>query len=800
MAEVTGTGWTPSLLAGLLFRPVVDPLWVGLLTAGAVGLAGWAWRRGRDGEVGAWTRLALPLRLAGVLGVGLLLMGPSVMPESGEAPTPTPLTILVDASASMQTADVPPPETGPAVSRYGYARSAWLDDARLAALRREHDVRLYSFGPRLSAALPGEDEADHRTSDVLGGVAEAVNLSGGGGHVVVLSDGRHSAGGDAAATARRAAAAGVKVHTVTLGGATRATDLALEARPRQPYLMAGEPGQLDVRLDAVNAAGRGTTLRVRHDGRETARRVSLPAADHAAGGNASLSVELPVQHDEPGLYVYEVSVDALPDEPEANNNAATVFLEVTARRMRVLVLEGRPYWDTKFLSQALRRDERVALKQITQVTPERRERIVTRTEEAGPDASPPEGGSASASGVPETLADWSAYDVVVLGRGMEHVLSVASADALVRYVSEGGGRVVMARGRAYDPGRPGGGALGRAWSVMEPVVWSSSDGQGAGGVLVPTEYGQTHPAFARLMRATDGAPGLASLPTLDEAAAIESLKPGTRVLAGLTAGGTRRFAPRGGLSVGVEGNEDGVETSGGGVVEMGYGRGRVVAVTGQGLWRWSLATGADEDLAGVYDAFWSSLVRWLVMGAEADAGADVSLRLSGRSVELGGVLTVTVVQRGAAEDAELSAEVVGPDGSVTGLSLERRAGAATRRVGAYVPTATGVHTVRLRGLDETPESVVETSGGGKFAVYDGNAERRRTAADPGLMRRLAEGSGGRVLDPREPGALGQLLAAERAARVVPPVPRYVWDRWGWLVLLLGGFGAEWLLRKKGGRW
>ncbi|MEM1107551.1 MAG: hypothetical protein AAGH99_02570 [Planctomycetota bacterium] len=753
-----------SILA-LIYRPYFSPAVIVLVVALAMGLAGWAWWRS-SGARGVSTA-GLVMRLTGLAVIGFLLMGPSVLPEADTDPTRTPLHFLVDASGSMQTVDLAAEDSGDAepISRYRYALENWLSPERLATLEANHDVRVYSFGDRVRAALPEADAATQRQSNVVESTYELLstmnpaNPDESAGTVVLLSDGRDSRGvsfGGPIAAAQLAQARKIKLHTVTLGGATLQRDVALTATPRQPYLMVNEPGQIDVRLEQVNAANTDATFRIRHNGEETSQRVSFT-------DDARLRIEVPIVHTEPGLQVYELSIDPLPGEAEPANNTQMVFVDVTDERMRVLVLEGRPYWDTKFLAQSLRKDDRVELTQITQINRDRQERIVTRVD--GP-AVPP-----------RNYEELSKYDVIILGRGMENVLSLEAALDLPRYVSERGGRVVFARGRPYEATTTLGRAIGRAITPVEPVSW------GVGGrtdqVMTPTDSGRSHPLFTGLMRATNGSPDERDLPTLASAADIESLKPATRVLAASSVD-TQTAEPL--------------------LVSMPYGRGMVVGLLGEGLWRWSLAASDNERLVGVFDAFWSNTVRWLVLGADAGPGRDLSLRLSGRSVALDDELTVTVVQRGAAADAAVEAVVIDPAGNETTLSLSDSSGVDVRRLGGYRPTVAGVHTVRLRpnnpenATDTEPISDLET----KFTAYDGNTEMLRTAADPALMRALAEGTGGEVLNPRQPDRLLDVLAAELAVRFVPPSPSYVWDR-GWvLAAILLWVGLEWIIRKKGG--
>lgn len=769
----------------LIYQPYFPPAVIVLAVSCAAVVAGWSWWRGAAGSRAAVT-VGLLMRLSAITAVGFVLMGPSRLPQQDTEPTRTVVNFLVDASASMQTTDMPPPPDeaatdGDTTSRYHYALSHWLGPDRLATLRRHHEVRLYSFGDKVRAALPEPADATERQShlvestyqllgtmpppevqDTVEGVATLPG-GGGGGAVIVLSDGRDSRGTDAAVATQLAAARRIKLHTVTLGGANLTPDLALTATPRQPYLMVNEPGHINVRLDQVNAAGAAATFRIRHEGRESSQPIVFT-------DEARLRIEVPIEHAEPGLYTYELSVDPLPGEPEANNNAQTVFVEVTSERMRVLVLEGQPYWDTKFLAQSLRKDDRVELTQITQINVDRQERIVTRKE--GPAVAP------------RNLSEWSAYDVVILGRGLENVLTADAAGALPEYVSERGGRVVFARGRAVEPSAYGVGAVGAALSTIEPVTWGR--GVQPEQPLQLTDAGRGHPIFARLMQSTRSAPTQRDLPVLAGTTEVESLKPATRVLATVSGTGTELPGAVG-------------QIPGAGVVEMPYGRGMVVGVLGEGLWRWSLAASDNEALVGVFDAFWSNMVRWLVLGADVGPGKDLALRLSGRSVALGDELTVTVVQRGEAADLMTRLIVTDPDGQEQELSLIQHDGADVRRVGGFVPATAGVHTVRVESPDgqasSDGESLAQTT---KFTAYDGNTELLRVATDPALMRDLAEGSGGSVFDPGDPDALLNVLSVERAARLVPPTPMFIWDR-GWvLAALLTWLGLEWLIRKKGG--
>ena len=92
---------------------------------------------------------------------------------------------------------------------------------------------------------------------------------------------------------------------------------------------------------------------------------------------------MPISHEEEGEYEYVIEVDTIEGEGEDTNNSQTVFAHVQKRRIRVLVLEGQPFWDSKFLAQSLRKDERVELTQITQLSDDKREVLPAITHEDG---------------------------------------------------------------------------------------------------------------------------------------------------------------------------------------------------------------------------------------------------------------------------------------------------------------------------------------------------------------------------------------------------------------------------------
>jgi hypothetical protein len=738
------TAWT--------LEPWVTPATVGVLAV--VGIAWIVWRYRHDRSHGhthpAW--VSAGLRLLAVALWGAVLLNPRQVITTADD-EPGTLAFLLDASGSMQR----PMADDAEASRYRFALETWLDEAQLATWREHHDVRLYSFGERLRSTIPPAEEAEAEQSRLLPSVVElqrllrrddaATSTEGAPRRsaVVVLSDGADRSDLDAAAVGRQTG--GVRLHTVTLGADMPEPDLALTARPRPAVWMIDEAGRVRVDLHAQHAAGMPVTVHLEPDDAATqTRRLTLPD-----DGRATIDFE--VRHDTPGLYRYTARVEPLPGEAEAGNDTQPLWLRITDRQTRVLVLEGQPYWDTSFLVRALRADPRVRVERVTQVRPGRRVR-------AGAESRDDE----DAPAVARSLEDWARHDVVVLGRGLANVLDDAAVTALRAWVDDGG-RLVWARG----PVRSG---EAEAWGPLSPGRWDGTWHEGA--ALRPSA---AMPAGLRSAFAATSS-DRESPPRFERVASVVDLPPTAQVWARLM-------------------NEEESPA----LTTVPVGRGLVVTLLGEGLWRWHTSVRDHEPMptnratpsgggGGGFEDFWSTLVRGLVdpEAAVADAWGR-SLRLSAHTVGMGESVEVAVVSPTLRAEALL---VVDEAGVATPLDLHGLADGRGRGGATWKPSRAGEYEVQVRDVrgdvvQRTPAVVVER-----------RLERVQTAPDPALMRRLAEASGGRVLDPADPASLDAWLDHDRQSRQVPDTTRPAWDHPLLLAALLLLLGGEWIVRRKGG--
>ena len=416
----------PSFPLAFVWQPVVSPLqiWAGAAVLG--GLAVFAYVRTFRGRI-VTTSWLLAMRLALIAAIGVLLMGPSSVPVEKEETVRPKLRILVDTSESMLTKDCG------GLSRFQTVQEKILNEKRLRTLSKEFQVEINGFDetvrPLSTSELYGDPNlvatgrATHLSECVTSFVSE-IPANEEGASLIVISDGRDTQSDPISVAAAAAKSRNVPVHTVALGGQTLRADLAVMAVPMQDYLLPEEPGAILVKVFQSGLDDASTTLTVTH-GQE---RQKFPIAFN---NRQVVEVQVPVQQKEPGQYEYQVSVDPVRGEAETDNNRQTVFCDVQKKRIRLLLLEGQPFWDSKFLAQSLRKDEHIDVIQISQLSSDKRETIVTRTEDGSPQ-------------IPRTAEDWDRYDVVVLGQSIERVLPAESAALLDDFVSNHGGHVIFA--------------------------------------------------------------------------------------------------------------------------------------------------------------------------------------------------------------------------------------------------------------------------------------------------------------------------------------------------------------------
>lgn len=728
-----------------LFRTEYVILALALFT-GACALL--AWRTSAKSR--GWRRMAITvLRTAGLVCLGLIALNPGRWREE-RLDQELEWAVLADRSASMNVADVG-----------GKAR--WLEAVRLAekAAKTADDkvkLKVYSFAGQLELQSPGalgSLKADGASSDIFQAGKEllaryrtgARRLAG----MILVSDGRQVGPTRVSNLAVEARAQEAPIYAMPLGGNVPRKDLAVSA-PRKmlvtfvgqklklPFAVANEGlGNVAVDVTLSDAAGKDAGK----------NRVEV-----AAGASANTQFEIaPADR---GYFEYAARIPAWDGDSVEANNIARVGVAVLKNRIRVFVVEGVPGWDSKFLIQLLRKQSNMEVTSVYRLSAERFFMVETDPSKTSETSEPT---------FPDTPEKLGAYDVLVIGKGLEYFMSPERIKLLRDFVEEQGGCLVFARGKPYS-----GTLLGI--EQMEPVSWG--DPIGSPFKFGPARAGEYAGLFGEMLPGLDD-PVWKKLPDLSVASRCTDLKAFSQVLA------------EGTMEIG------GKESTFPALVCRRAGKGMVLTVNAEGLWQWDFFPSVS-DAKQAYREIWAQLLQWVVTYSEFLPGQEYALRMSDAAVYPDTPVSVKVSKRGPVASLEPALKVFEGGTVVHEATAGKLPDAANRWNATFTMAKPGVYRVELAD--------VPSSAGGPCAVFQVNrlpTENDELSADRAFLAGLAEDSGGIVIGEKD---LAKLLVPPAQAEATPENARVrwvsLWDRAWYLCLVLLFFGAEWFIRRRSG--
>ena len=758
-------------------------LWVWALILVAAGLLGWYsyWRlpaRPRSRAVLAC------LRVLTVMLVALVIAGPLLTRQQSRVERDAVL-VLVDRSRSLAVPDAPA----------GATRERQLEAALEAssaawdALDADKDVLWFGFDAgaieigRASEAASGEP--DGRRTALGTALDQALKrlaarpLSG----VVIISDGR-SIDEPSRAALRRLQAEQVPVFVAPLGSSQPIADLGVRRveAPRLAFLDdrvpvrveldrlgGGRPGETPGALPggAVELVDRGTGL--------VLDRVPLDRAEPDAGG---LGVTLTTTPTEAGARDWVVRLDLDDADLIADNNQASVSIDLVDRPLRVLYFDGYPRWEQRYVKDLLLREDSISSSSLMLAADRR------YLQE----------GDVAIDRLPVSPEEWAEYDVVIIGDMRSDLFGAEQLAQLRDHVAERGAGLLWIAGPGATPASWAGTPL----ADLLPITTGSDSTQA--GLPEWDEPIVVHraPAAERLgVLMLADADVRAWPPRLsDPATGWSQIRWAQRIVDARMKPTTEVFAL--GVPISASRSDPSAARSRGSplVLSMRYGAGRVIYVATDETWRWRYGRG--EDLP---ERFWLPLVRLLgreslsrsgqaaVLTAapkRASVEQPVTIRLDLLDQSLADArpdaVTVTVTRDdGVPVELRLGAERVGDGGRGAGLPSY---------TALWIPGEPGAHVVRVT------EPLLATLGlSTTFEVAWPDDESRHPETDHPLLERLAADTGGAVVEPASLSEIPGRLPNRALVIAGAPEIATLWDRPVVLALLIGLLTLEWVGRK-----
>lgn len=681
--------------------------------------------------------------LATLAGLALLL-NPGYV-EQRPSPNAPIWLVAADVSASMAApvADDPQAEPRSAVAARVVQRLAEYPgrDVRWVALadsattcRSAGELAAHPAtgkGSAVMSALAGSIETLHRSGRTVAGA-------------VLVTDGRDTRPRALRQLMARAGAAACPVHTVPLGSTWQAPDIAVSAPHPFVQTYPGVQTHISATVHSSRMGARQVQVELLRADGTLEQQQTLNLSD---GSPAMADFLIDARSGE-----YLVRVNAQPGENRADNNSARITVREVNSRIRVFLAEGAPYWDSKFLAQYLREQPVFDVRSVHRLSDSRFYHINSGDDDAAPSEIPD---------MPTTAEALRSYDIVVFGKGMEHLLDADAARALSTWVREHGGILVLARGRCHA------GQLSEL-SELEPFVWEPQQ-PATVHRLHPSADGVSCGLFGRLLPGAEHAVWQ-TLPELEDVCAVKELRPLVQVLA--TAG------------------EQNIPVLG----VMSCGLGAVACINGEGLWKWDFYPEARQH-GNIYREFWRRFLPWVQTAAEFMPGYDLSLHVDRANVCEGEGFSCLLGWRGLGRPVGVKVQVLNlTDGQIVAeqAAVPVPSSSLPRWQCVFDALPPGEYLLRVDVQDSpAPEC--------RLSVRPLPREEDNLNAAPDLPARIAELTGGQVLPAQlSDGHLEHIFAMPPGVSATETVYCPLWARWQVLTFMVGCLGIMWFIRRRKG--
>jgi von Willebrand factor type A domain len=378
--------------------------------------------------------------------------------------------VVVDDSASQQVADqfenakekaaseaLAKVSGRPEATRWAVAEGLLENDQGriLRALQKQNKVRLYlaSTTPRLLAEIDKPEDLEPALQKLkkveptgaqtrLGASLRQVLTELRGAPpsaVLLLSDGQTTDGEPLARAAELAARKGVPLYTVGLGSPEPARDLELTELLVDDVVFVDDLVRFQAKLLARGFEGQEVTVRLRERppgaaGDAAGREIETVKVKAPPDGQPA-RVELRHRPKETGELVYTLEIDPRPRELQTDNNRIERTVNVRKEKLKVLLVDGEPRYEYRYLKNYLEREETIDLSVVL---------LSSDPEYSAQDRS-------ALATFPASKDDLFAYDVVVLGDADPSYLSASQMHNIAEFVTSKGGGLVFIAGDNFNP-------------------------------------------------------------------------------------------------------------------------------------------------------------------------------------------------------------------------------------------------------------------------------------------------------------------------------------------------------------
>ena len=750
-------------LPDVIFRPVVNSWVVGTLLVALLAVMIYFGPARSKTTFGQRTTLTA-LRFGAILVLFMVMLRPSsVYTETRRHPAT--LVLLVDASRSMQVADM----LGDKTRWAELVRQLQLSQPALADLDEDLEVKVYTFDtetrsvPWKAGKLTLPELPEGKESAIGAALREIVQREANRhlAAVLLLSDGTQRALPERdvqpAEPAKILDTMGVRLFTFGFGsgaGVTSTKDVAVKDLISNPTVFVKNDLAVggNIRIDGF--FGNNVPVELLFETSPGKMEVVQSTKVKAEKSGGQTKVELNYVPETPGEYKLTLRAIPQPGELVETNNELSTFVTVLKGGINVLYLEGTPRAEQKYLRWALDAWENIEL--------DYHEIDALSTEPFDADA--------------ENWFKPGKYDVIMLGDLDSQAFSKRIADALDARVKAGTGLMMLGGFHSFRAG----GYQREPFQSLLPIDMNVKDAkferQRFGEPIrkdlhlhgyqqmVPTSLGERH-YIMLLGKSSENSAIWKKLPPLEGANRFHGVKKLSQVLAT---------------------NADQKPM----LVAHTVGGGRVLAFAGDSTWRWWMRGHQTE-----HRRFWRQVLLWLSHKDETGDSA-VWIKLPQRRYMPGSRVEIRAGAQNPegdpVTDASFSCEIETPSGKKESLTLHRE---GTDRAGSFFDTESpGDYKITVRA---SRGGELLGAASSRFLVQDQDLELDEPRADFAMLEQIATTTQGEFHPPEQlPAVLNKLkqVGLQSIERRETRIDLY--DNWPVLMLFVGFLATEWYLRKR----
>ena len=690
--------------------------------------------------------LVTALRISGLLTLALIAFDPGYWKIKKEIQD-SEWAVMLDSSASMQTEDID------GKSRFDAGRSIVAE-----IMNKFDDVKIYPFSRNLAPAVSseleiGRLEADGTATDIAGSGRELLRKFSDSGKslkgLIIISDGIETTQGGGKDFAILARAENIPINGICLGGNVFDKDIALKMQHTHFTLFEGQSQSVIVNITNSNMGKIKTEIELHGKGGAV-----IDKKEVRLENNTTQKVTFTIKLSKPGYNELWFDTPLQKDEKIEDNNRVAISATVLDEKLKVLMIEGRPFWDSKFLSQVMKNNKNIDFTGIYRLSPERFFLISdsdSKNEES------------SDIIFPDSLEKLAEYNLIIFGKGAEFFLDDKKVGFLKRYIRDFGGAVLFARGKPYSGDWNG-------LNNIEPVYWGETLNKEFR--WQPTEPGETCGLFGEMLPDED-ADIWQDLPLVGQVSRCPELKSFAEVL--------------------LIGKSDNSKLEIPVLISRKIGKGIVLAVNSEGLWKWDFfpLKGNTENF---YRKFWTQLVFWSVKYSDFLPSQNYSIHLSRNHILPGEEVVAFINTREKFEK---------------NMKLTIKITKQNRMVREIVPSPSisgrgwnGLFSLSEPGRYRVSLVMPGKSGKEIFASLEIEAppqEGDRLSADPQNLNSILLEGGGKLMSKSEIIKLLEMPDNRDDENIDDDKTwNSIWSAWWLLLLLLGFFSLECYLRRRNG--